>query len=232
MPQGNQRQYVKYTFYKLDPQWRRLSSEEKRQGKEEFLSIIDEFSDRMFIKSYSLVGIRGDSDFLLWKISQRLEDFLQLTNRLLSTGLGHYLNIPYSYLAMTKESMYLEKHRHSGQEGTRLAIKPTDAKYLFIYPFLKTREWYHLPKDTRQGMMDVHIQVGHKYPSVKLNTTYSFGLDDQEFVLAFETDNPSDFLDLVMELRETDSSLYTLRDTPIFTCIAMNIKETLESLGD
>jgi chlorite dismutase len=80
-------------------------------------------------------------------------------------------------------------------------------------------------------MMDVHIKVGHKYPSVKLNTTYSFGLDDQEFVVAFETDKPQDFLDLVMELREAESSLFTLRDTPIFTCIQMPLSECLEALG-
>jgi len=78
--------------------------------------------------------------------------------------------------------------------------------------------------------MDEHIRTGRKYPSVKLNTTYSFGLDDQEFVVSFETDEPADFLDLVMELREAKTSLYTLRDTPIFTCIAMSLPETLDTL--
>jgi len=73
--------------------------------------------------------------------------------------------------------------------------------------------------------------VGRRYPSVKLNTTYSYGLDDQEFVVAFETDEPADFLDLVMELRETRASAYTLRDTPIFSCIAMSLREALDTLG-
>ena len=91
---------------------------------------------------------------------------------------------------------------------------------MFVYPFVKTRDWYQLPQGERQAMMDEHIRVGRKYPSVKLNTTYSYGLDDQEFVVSFETDEPADFLDLVMELRETKTSVYTLRDTPIFTCIA------------
>ena len=73
--------------------------------------------------------------------------------------------------------------------------------------------------------MDEHIALGHKYPSVKLNTTYSFGLDDQEFVVAFETDEPRDFVDLVPALRETEASLYTLRDTPIFSCVAVGLRE-------
>ncbi|MBI4355461.1 MAG: chlorite dismutase family protein, partial [Candidatus Omnitrophica bacterium] len=79
--------------------------------------------------------------------------------------------------------------------------------------------------------MDEHIKTGNKYPSVRLHTTYSFGLDDQEFVVAFETDAPQDFLDLVMELREAQASRFTLRDTPIFTCIARPLGEILDLLG-
>ena len=90
---------------------------------------------------------------------------------------------------------------------------------------MKTRAWYKLSEAERQRMMDEHIGIGRRYPSLKLNTTYSYGLDDQEFVVAFETDEPSDFLDLVMELRETEASAYTLRDTPIFSCIAMDLSE-------
>jgi chlorite dismutase len=97
--------------------------------------------------------------------------------------------------------------------------------------FVKTREWYSRPAEQRQEMMDEHIRIGSKYRSVKLHTTYSFGLDDQEFVVAFETDYPSDFLDLVQELRETKASSYTLRDTPMFTCRQRTIGECLEALG-
>ena len=94
-----------------------------------------------------------------------------------------------------------------------------------------TRDWYRMTLPARQGSMNEHIAIGHKYPQIKLNTTYSFGLDDQEFVVAFEGDKPEDFVDLVMDLRETDSSRYTLRDTPIFSCILKDIKGTLDTLG-
>ena len=232
MSEDNKRQFVKFTFFKLARDWRKLPAEEKTKGKEQFLAILDEFSDQMMIRTYGTVGTRGDTDFLLWKACDRLEPIQQITTSLLSSGLGHYLDIPYSYLAMTRPSTYLEKHRHAGQESSRLTVAPIGSKYFFVYPFVKTRDWYQLAKSTRQGMMDAHIQTGHRYPSVKINTAYSFGLDDQEFVVAFETDSPSDFLDLVMELREADASLYTLRDTPIFTCVAMSPQETLEALGD
>ena len=103
--------------------------------------------------------------------------------------------------------------------------------YLFVYPFVKTHEWYQLPMQERQRMMEEHFEVGHKYPEVKVHTSYSFGLDDQEFVLGFETDNPGRFLDLVMELRHAEQRPYTQVDTPIFTCLLKTALETVADLG-
>ena len=225
------RQYVKYDFYKLDPMWRRLESDEKERHKEEFTVVVDEFSSGISILPYDLTGIRGDCDFLLWKVSRRLEDFQELAGQLWKTGLGRYLEIPYSYLAMTRRSPYVGSHRHPGQDGAGGVVRQMGTKYLFVYPFVKTHDWYQLPAEERQGMMNEHIRVGHKYPSVKITTTYSFGLDDQEFVLGFETDSPSDFLELVMEMRESAARPYTERDTPIFTCISGELRGILDSLG-
>jgi chlorite dismutase len=176
------------------------------------------------------MGTRSDAELLLWQIAERLEPFQELATAIASTAMGGYLDLTYSYLSQTKRSVY-EIRDLPGEDEERLIIQPTEAKYLFVYPFIKTRPWYRLTLPTRQGMMDEHIQVGRKYPSVKLNTTYSFGLDDQEFVVAFETDEPADFLDLVQELRETEASLYTLRDTPLFTCINLSLAESLDALG-
>src|SRR5438105_13973445 len=120
---------------------------------------------------------------------------------------------------MTKRSIYVDHHVHEGQESKRLTIVPGKGKYIFVYPFLKTREWFLLTKAARQGMMDEHIEVGHRFPSVKLNTTYSSGLDDQEWVVAFESDTPEDFLDLVMALPEPERSPSTFRHPPTFTSL-------------
>jgi chlorite dismutase len=224
------RQVVKFTFLRVDPAWRRLPAGERERTKDELCAAVESFGDRLLIRSYSLVGMRGDADLLLWQIGDRLEDAQELTTAVFSTGMGPYLSVPHSYLAMTRRSIYVSPEEGGGP-APRAAIAPTEAKYMFVYPFVKTRDWYKLPKDERQAMMDEHIGVGRRYPSVKLNTTYSYGLDDQEFVVAFETDEPADFLDLVMELRETQASAYTLRDTPIFTCIAMGLREALDTLG-
>ena len=231
MAKTEQRQLVKYNFYKVDPAWRRLPQQERADNKREFAAVVEEWATHMQMRSYSLVGLRGDVDFLLWQAAASLEDIQEVATSLWRTGLGRYLTQPHSYLAMTHRSEYVGQHRHAGQEGTRVRLRPGDAGYFIVYPFLKTREWYLLPQEERQRMMNDHIKVGHNYPSVKINTTYSFGLDDQEFVVAFETDSASDFLDLVMDLRAVEGSLYTLRDTPIFTCIRRPIEETMDSLG-
>ncbi|MGH7256043.1 MAG: chlorite dismutase family protein [Nitrospirales bacterium] len=229
--QQARRQYVNFAFYKVDPAWRRLPEDERTRGKQEFIRVVDEYSSKVIMVPYTMVGIRADADFMIWRISYELELFQEMTTTLLATGLGKYLHTTYSYLSMTKRSIYVDHHSHEGQEGKRLTLTPGKAKYLFVYPFVKTREWFLLTKAARQGMMDEHIEVGHRFPSVKLNTTYSFGLDDQEWVVAFESDKPEDFLDLVMALRETEGSRHTLRDTPIFTCIRKSIKEALDTLG-
>jgi len=225
------RQYVNFSFYKIDPAWRRLSEDERTKGKQEFLRAVEEYAGKVIVAAYSLIGIRGECDIMLWRISYELELFQDMTAKILASGLGRYLTTPYSYLSITKRSVYVDHHSPENPASKKLVLVPGQAKYLFVYPFMKTREWFLLKKVARQGMMDEHTEVGRRFPSVKLNTTHSFGLDDQEWVVAFESDKPEDFLDLVMALRETQASRYTLRDTPMFTCIHRSLKEMLGQLG-
>ena len=138
------------------------------------------------------------------------------------SGLMKWCSVPYSYLALTKESEYSNE--------SRLEVRPQHAKYLFVYPFVKTREWYGIDPKERWRIMQEHIRLGREYPQIDLNTSYSFGLDDQEFVVAFETDQPADFLDLVQRLRTTEASAYTKRDTPTFTCISTSVERALGAL--
>jgi chlorite dismutase len=224
-------QAVHFSFYKLRPEWWQLSQDERRRLAEEFAKLLETWNDRLLLVSYSLAGIRADCDLMLWKAASSIDELHALGLDISTCAIGRYLEPAYAYLSLTKRSIYVRDHQHEGQEATRLRISPVGARYLFVYPFVKTRAWYALPLEKRQAMMNDHIRVGHKYPRVRLNTTYSFGLDDQEFVLAFETDHPSDFLDLVMELRESETSQYTERDTPIFTCLRVEGDDLLRSLG-
>ncbi|HVQ40285.1 MAG TPA: chlorite dismutase family protein [Pyrinomonadaceae bacterium] len=224
------RQFVNFTFYHARPEWRLLAEAEKKNCREEFVETVQEFSRQLLVHTYSTIGLRTNVDFMIWRIGYELDPIQEMTSRLNHTQMAKYLEPAQSFLSMTKRSMYIDKDNPDHVED-RLHIVPGKSDYLFVYPFVKTREWYTRTADQRQEMMDEHIRIGSKYRSVKLHTTYSFGLDDQEFVVAFETDHPADFLDLVQELRETKASSFTLRDTPMFTCRRRSLAECLEALG-
>jgi chlorite dismutase len=230
MAEAVQRQFVSFTFYRLDPVFRRLGAAEKEKARGEFLQLLAARRPGLICLSYTTLGLRADADFLLWRISFNVDDFPAHAAAINKTRLGAYLSTPHALLSMTKRSTYIDKLDPSHTSESRTNLVPGKRKFLFVYPFVKTRDWYLMPLEQRQELMDGHIKIGNEFPSVKLNTTYSFGLDDQEFVVAFETEEPKDFLDLVMRLRETQSSKYTLRDTPIFTCVQMGMDKILEQL--
>jgi chlorite dismutase len=225
-----QTSFLKYTFYKVARDWRFLSEGEKRAAKGELLRVLEDDTNAATLSFFSLVGLRGDTDFLVLAESKDLLAFQGLVSRISSTTLGRYLDVPYSYLAMTRRSRYLGSHVHAGQEGTGDRSAPR-SRFIFVYPFVKKREWYGLPFVERQRIMGEHFKVGHKYPKIRINTGYSFGIDDQEFVLSFEGDDPADFLALVEELRGTEASKYTALETPIFTCVRTGPAKLLDLLG-
>ena len=216
------RHFVKYTFLKVDPAWRRREAAERASDKREFLAACDDFAAERLRRAFSLVGTRGDADLMLLSQATNLERIHEFHVVLAQSGLMKWCSTPYSYLAMTKPSEYSEE--------SRLEVRAGHSRYLFVYPFVKTRAWYGLPAPERYRIMQEHIRLGREYPSIDLNTSYSFGLDDQEFVVAFETDDPGAFLDLVQRLRTTESSAYTLRDTPTFTCIATSVERALNAV--
>jgi chlorite dismutase len=224
------RQLVRFTFYKLDAQWQLLPADVRERGKEQLHQIFASYGEDALLRTYGLYGVRSDCDFMVWQAVYDVEELRTLSSEIRRSAMGPYLRESQSFLSMTKRSVYVGKNAR-GAHDPRLVITPTDRKYLFVYPFVKTRAWYALPMEDRKRMMSEHIRVGLTYPNVSLNTTYSYGLDDQEFVVAFETDEIADFLDLVQELRSTEASMYTLRDTPMFTCIFQSIEDILESIG-
>lgn len=227
------RQIVSFSFYKVLPEWKRLPAEERAAHKAAFVEVFKKWNKpgEFLSLSYSTVGTRGDTDLCIWSICYSIDEMNRMRSELLNTPLGGYLETPHNFLAMTKRSQYqIDREEESEVEG-RGAIRPGGHKYLFIYPFWKTRPWYLLSAEERRRLMEEHIRVGLAFPRVKLNTTYSFGIDDQEFVVAFETNFPEDFLDLVQQLRETEISIYTLKDYPIFSCVRLTPEETLDRIG-
>jgi chlorite dismutase len=220
-----ERVFTNYLCYKLDPLWRRLPKSEREVGAKEFREAVQGAMRRMTIRSYLVTGFREDIDFFLWAVSQEAEPIQELAIALYQTGLGAYLQMTNSYFAMMRESPYVRNHINPDLPE----LGPS--KYLVVYPFIKSREWYLMSFDARQGMMNEHIKVGHEFPTIKINTSYSFGLDDQDFVVAFDTNSLAEFQELVMRLRETEASRYTVRDTPMIVGVAKSLEEIVASVG-
>ena len=218
------RNYIKYTFVKVSPEWRRRGAEERAQDKREFAAACNEFAADRFLRAYSLVGTRGDCDLMIRVVSPTLAPIHELHVLLNQSGLMRYADVSHSYLALTKESVYSEEEQPTAPR------QGSDRDYFIVYPMWKKREWYALPADERMRIMRGHIEVGKRYPGIEINTAYSYGLDDQEFVVSFNADHPSEFLDLVQELRTTESSAYTASETPIFTCLSASPERALDAL--
>jgi chlorite dismutase len=218
-------QYVAYSFYRVDPAWRRLPVEERQAGKDAFAEAAEELADRFdHLRVYSTAGVRPETDFFLWKITERYEALGELGAALNATPLAGWLETPYSYLATTKASQYTQARKAR-------KITPHGLPYLVVYPFVKVRPWYLLTEEERQRAMDEHIRIGREeFPGIKNHTTYSFGIDDQEFMTAFECEEPADFMHLMLRLRDSEASSYTERDTPIFVGRHVTIREALAEL--
>ncbi len=218
------RHFVKFTFIKLDPAWRRREPADRARDKQEFAAACNDFAEDHILRADTLVGTRGDTDLMIRVSAPTLEPIHELHVVLNQSGLMRWGEISHSYLAMTKESVYSD-------EPQPLAPRQgSDRKYLIVYPMWKKREWYMLAPEERMRIMRGHIETGRRYGSIEINTAYSFGIDDQEFVVSFNADDPGEFLDLVQELRSTESSAYTESETPIFTCISASVERALDAL--
>jgi chlorite dismutase len=217
-----ERHFVKYTFLKVDPSWRRLPDEQRAADKREFLAACEDFATDHLLQAFTLVGIRGDADLMLSMETENLDRIHEFHVVLAQSGLMKWCSQPYSFLGMRKTSEYSDEQRS--------IPRAFRGKYLFVYPFVKQRKWYGLDPDERWRVMQEHIRVGKEYPNVDNHTTYCFGLDDQEFIVAFDTDDAGAFLDLVQRLRTTEASAWTERDTPSFTCLRTSVERALGAL--
>ncbi len=217
--------FLNFSFFKVDPKWRWLNEIGKEEAAKEFASLVEVANTKMKVRTYSTLGLREDSDLMLWMISTSIEKMQIMTSKVYSTVLGKYLIPSYVFLSVARHSVY------SNNITPKFMTDEQPMKYCIVYPFVKSREWYLLPFEERKRMMEEHILVGRKFPQIRLNTTYSFGLDDQDFMLAFETADLAIFQELIIQLRETRVSKYIIRDTPMMVCIYKGVEDIIKGLG-
>jgi len=224
MEENSEQYFFNFSFFKVDPKWRWMADLAKEESAKE-VEIVLKNSGIKF-RTYSTLGLRDDADFLIWFKAKTVEEIQNAIAKLYTTVFGKYIVPSKTYLSCTRPSIYVEKGKPLG-----FIAENETKKHVIVYPFTKTREWYLLPKEERQVIMDEHIEVSKKYPQIILNTTYSFGIHDQDFMLAFEVDEIRDFQNLIMDLRETKVSRYVKNDIPMIVCVKKDIVPLIGSLG-
>jgi chlorite dismutase len=219
--------FVHAWLLRLDPAWRRQPAADREAEIAAFCAAADRSSGRLVQHAYSTIGLRAEGDLLLWRMAERIEEIEETAADLLASGIGRWLSPAISMIGLTRPSQYVK--RPSSQEQSLFSGERS--RYLVVYPFVKSVEWYLTATEERQEVMKGHMRVGHRFPQVRQLLAYSFGLDDQEFIVAYETDELVAFQDLVRELRETESRRSTVRDTPIITGIHRPLGEILPRLS-
>jgi chlorite dismutase len=218
--------FVQYVFFKADAAWRRLPADERECGRREFADVVRAAAG-VRTYAYSTIGLKATDDFMLWWKGPSLPQLQETLAALLQTGFGRYCQVSHLLWGMVRPSVYT-KRRTTQEQAIDLEDR---LRYFIVYPFTKTVEWYLLTREVRQGYMNEHMRVGHEFEDVRQVLVYTTGLDDQEFVVAYETDDIERHHQLVVALRATNSRAFTERDTPIFTAIHRPLDEALALVG-
>ncbi|NOQ45049.1 MAG: chlorite dismutase, partial [Nitrosopumilus sp.] len=179
MSEENNQYYFNFSFFKVDPKWRWMADLAKEESAKEVENVMN--NSGIMYRTYSNLGLRDDADFLFWFAAKTVEEIQVVIEKLYKTVFGKYIVPSRTYLSCTRPSLYVQEQKAHG-----FITGNNPKKNVIVYPFTKTREWYLLPKEKRQEIMDEHIEVSKKYPQVVLNATYSFGIHDEDFMLAFE----------------------------------------------
>ena len=225
-----EKQFVNFIFFRVNPEWRKLDVETKKNFRIEFQSVFDKFEESLLLFSYSLVGFDSKADLMLWRIGTSLDAIQDMTAQLYRTNLGSFLETADNHLSVTKKMMFVSPETHKSIED-RFHVIAGEKKYHFLYPCAKQSEWYEKTGEERDELVKDNFMVGKKFPNIKIHLTHAFGFSEKEYIISFETDEPNDFLALAEELRQTPASKFTMRGMPVYTCRLRNLAECLEAIG-
>jgi chlorite dismutase len=226
MPAVDPRPYHHYLFFDVRPAFYELAADEPTKLGHEFKAALEHLTGTT-VEPYATLGMKAGTTFMLWCRSDRPESVTNQLPGLLRTGLGRHLNLVQTYFGIVRPSQY------SGRTGKpEQVIQNYDQRlpYLTLYPFTKTHEWHQLAPDNRRAVMGQHIKTGVSHPEIRQCLLYSYGLDDQEFLVSYEMPTLEEFQDLVIEMRSLIGRPYTLSDTPIYTCLHKPLEQFVEWL--
>ena len=219
--------YTLYPVFKATPDFRveLAGTDDLRDAVQEVENLYKAWDGRVAIRgTYSTVGFRADADLMLWLVGDSPHDVQRFLVEFRRTRAGRLMDLSWTFMGVVKPAEFTPDHQPAFVKGV-----PPET-FLCVYPFVRTPEWYLLPREERGELLREHGIVGREYPQVLTNTTSGFGLGDWEWILAFEADQADTLVDVIRELRNTKARLFTKVEIPFVTGIRKPVAEAFDDL--
>lgn len=218
--------YAYYPVFKGTPELRERPGSDLDQLAHDADILFKEWSDRVTVRgTYSTVGFRADTDLMMWWVGESPDDLQDLLTAFRRTAVGKRLELRYAFLGVVRPAEFSKDHVPAFVKGEQ------PKKYLCVYPFVRSIDWYLLPPEERAALLREHGEIGREFPDVLANTTSAFGLGDWEWILAFEADDLPRIVDCIRALRAAEARRYTKEEIPFVTGIRKEFVDAVRDLG-
>ncbi len=218
--------FALYLAFRARDGFRDLSADGLADVVQEVENLYKSFDGRVEVRgTYSTVGFRHDTDLLLWLVGRSAEDVQAFLAEFRRTQAGRLTDIAWTFMGVVKPAEFTADHQPAFVKG----VPPKT--FVCVYPFVRTPEWYLLPREERGALLADHGGAGREFPDVLANTTSAFGLGDWEWILAFEADRVESIVDCIRRLRETEARLYTKVEIPFITGIRKSVADAFADLA-
>ncbi|MGH2787389.1 MAG: hydrogen peroxide-dependent heme synthase [Actinomycetota bacterium] len=215
--------FASYPVYRAIPE--RVAGLDRDLAAKELTELLDEFSGRVDTRGlYSTAGFAAGTDLMAWWVARSADDAQELTVAFRRTRLGAALEQTQAFLGLVRPAEFNPSHLPSFVAGK------APKRYLCVYPFVRTPDWYLLDPAERGKLLREHGEAAAPFADVQANTTSAFGLGDYEWILAFEADTPDRIVDLIRALRATEARRYTKVEIPFVTGIRKDVAEVIADL--
>lgn len=209
--------YAMYSVFRIE---RQLGDADRAAMAAEVESVFAGLGGDVVVRgTYDLSGMRGDADLMIWWHAPEVDALQDAYNAFRRTELGSHLTPVWSNAGLHRPAEFNRAH------VPNFLADDTQHRYLCVYPFVRSYEWYLLPNDERAQMLREHGEAAHGYEDVRANTIASFALGDYEWLLAFEADELHRIVDLMRDLRATTARRHVREELPFYTGRAMSVAE-------
>ena len=219
--------FTLYPVFRASPELRLelADADDLRDAVQEVENLFKAWGGRVDVRgTYSSVGFRADADLMLWLVGRSPQDLQRFVVELRRTRAGRLMTLSWSFMGAVKPAEFTPDHQPAFVKGT------PPGTFLCVYPFVRTPEWYLLPREERGALLREHGELGREFPDVLANTTSGFGLGDWEWILAFEAERADRIVELIRHLRDARARLYTKVEIPFVTGIRKSVADALDDL--